>query len=1029
MFLVFSSIYLMQNVSNFLSDDEDGTIEKEIRFGTFKGNFFEPGIESKKFYRVLDYFMDRLKGIYIAVPDPLYSKSNINFDINKLIPIHQASFKYKDYNLRESWIGNTKSPRFYSLKSNIGQINIYEYNARLNKAKETEITENKFNEILKEKAKELKTTFDKIEPDNYRIKHRWSFAPDIKKGQIIDNPFMYFRIDLTHVTGWTKETVGPPDQRTINKKPVNTFEIELELIANPNDYKKSNIGIDKIILKAILEITKLIQDSNYPMTSQEIYSLITEFNNYFKPEIRKLEEKKSRQANRPWTFSKFKFFNPLNKPVNVKINNLINEKDLWVTDKADGSRKLLYINQKAGYLIYPPNDISKFLVNGKDVRETQLLVYSGGTNSSSILDGELVVTNNGNKEFLVFDILYDRGENLMELPFEERFLHLRKLLENSFPIKLKTFFNQSSIPNRIKNTIKTIPNKNWSNDGLILNKSNANYSSNFSVFKWKPSDKMSIDFYIKSSDVPGKFVLYVKDGNKLVAFEGTDKFPVLPIYLGPIKLEPDQIGEFRYVNEKWIFDRYRRDRDEPNNKSTALSVWQDINKPLELETITGTNLILMRKYHNDIKRDMYKNIVTNKIIDIGSGRFGDLNKITNKTIYAIEPNKSNIEKGIERLLDQNFKKIGENKYTKNDTQIISINLFGQDPKLPLLVGKSDAIVAFNSLTFFFKSENDLNSLLINIDKILSKNGLFIGIVMDADKLLTMLDPEYKLRYKLSKTQDYFDIDNYLFRQEPLTFTNKEFKLTSDSNNEKITELVNKLKIKPKNEIITESWKILLNKFNLSNNFGNEILIDLYDSDAIVKNQVEWLVNFDFLTEKLSTIGLELIETKFLDNNINLSESQNELSSLYRTFIFKKTGTDTIQGEINLPQSPLETSLQLIPSTSLFYSIKPNFLNTDETSPFNKFLRIGVIDGKLLHSILYGIIPNYSKLSINNRLNVYKKIKNYLKGKKVNLTVESLAKFLKLNISLYTNYDVKRFNFGEKETINIYENLGVYDYLK
>ena len=148
MFLVFSSIYLMQNVSNFLSDDEDGTIEKEIRFGTFKGNFFESGIESKKFYRVLDYFMDRLKGIYIAVPDPLYSKSNINFDINKLIPIHQASFKYKDYNLRESWIGATKSQRFYSIKSNIGQINIYEYNVRLNKAKETEITENKFNVFI-----------------------------------------------------------------------------------------------------------------------------------------------------------------------------------------------------------------------------------------------------------------------------------------------------------------------------------------------------------------------------------------------------------------------------------------------------------------------------------------------------------------------------------------------------------------------------------------------------------------------------------------------------------------------------------------------------------------------------------------------------------------------------------------------------------------------------------------------------------------------------------------------------------------
>jgi len=1022
----------MQNVSNFLSDD-DGTIEKEIRFGTFKGNFFESGIESKKFYRVLDYFMDRLKGIYIAVPDPLYSKSNINFDINKLIPIHQASFKYKDYNIRESWIGGKSNPRFYTIKSNIGHINIYDYNVRLNKAKETEITEKKFKEILTDKAKELNIVFDKIEPDNYRIKNRWSFAPDVKKGQVIDNPFMYFRIDLTHVTGWTKEITGPLDQRIITKKPVNTFEIELELIDYPIK-QKSNIGIDKIILNAILEITKLIQDSNYPMTSQEIYALITEFNGYFKPDIRKLEDKKSRQANRPWTFSKFKFFNPLNKPINIKINNLIVEQNLWITDKADGSRKLLYINQNAGYLIYPPNDVSKFLVNGKDVRETQLLVYSGGPLSSSILDGELIVNNNGNKEFLVFDILYDRGQNLMDLPFEERFLHLRKLLENTFPIKLKTFYNQGSIPNRIRNTIKTISTKNWTNDGLILNKSNANYYINSSVFKWKPVDKMSIDFYIKSSDVSGKFVLYVKDGNKLVAFEGTENFPVLPIYSGPIKLDPDQIGEFRYVNGKWIFDRYRRDRDEPNNKSTAISVWQDINKPLELETITGTNLILMRKYHNIIKRDMYKNINTNKIIDIGSGRFGDLNKITNKTIYAIEPNKLNIEKGIKRLIEQNFKKISDNKYVKNDTQIISINLFGQDPKLPSLVGKSDAIVAFNSLTFFFKSENDLNSLLLNIDKILNKNGLFIGIVMDADKLLTLLDPEYKLRYKLSTSTEYFDIDNYLFRKDPLTFTDNEFRLTSDSNNEKITELSNKLKIKPLKQLDKESWKIILNKvdLNLNNNFGNEILIDLYDPDAIVKNQVEWLVNFDFLIEKLATIGLELIESKFLDNPINLSDSQNELSSLYRTFIFKKT--NNIQGEILLPSSisinQFNISLDIIPSKSLFFSINPTFLYTDETKLLNNSnkYRIGVINGKLLHAILYGLIPNYSKLSVNNRINIYKKIKKYMKEKNINITPESLAKFLKLHLYLYTDYGIKHFNFGN-DILQIYENFGIYDYLK
>ena len=68
-------------------------------------------------------------------------------------------------------------------------------------------------------------------------------------------------------------------------------------------------------------------------------------------------------------------------------------------------------------------------------------------------------------------------------------------------------------------------------------------------------------------------------------------------------------------------------------------------------------------------------------------------------------------------------------------------------------------------------------------------------------------------------------------------------------------------------------------------FGNEI--DVYIGNTVLdKPEIEYLVPFNLFVKIMKTNGFELIESHLFNPETDLKLEEKQLSSLYRTFVFK-----------------------------------------------------------------------------------------------------------------------------------------------
>jgi len=82
-----------------------------------------------------------------------------------------------------------------------------------------------------------------------------------------------------------------------------------------------------------------------------------------------------------------------------------------------------------------------------------------------------------------------------------------------------------------------------------------------------------------------------------------------------------------------------------------------------------------------------------------------------------------------------------------------------------------------------------------------------------------------------------------------------------------------------------SKSILFKGGFLKLNTDNTVTINI--KDGIVGEQVESLVDFKLLESKLKEVGIHLVKSEFFEMDQKLTENENKLNSLYRTFVFKK----------------------------------------------------------------------------------------------------------------------------------------------
>ena len=418
-------------------------------------------------------------------------------------------------------------------------IALDEYDMRIKLSEENQVNSDNLSELLNLTDSERSNI-------GYRYKQRASLI-------IESNSEYEIRIDLTDV------------KSTHNLKfiidSISTYELEAEVTFKKSiDSETLNIICNKMA-ELMMNLEQFIQESHSLITRTESINVIRTFNKLaYDDENDNYKDLPAMQSS------------------SVEVQHILDyiPGNYTVTDKADGERYFLMINNDQIYLISGNLDVKKIQPTIL-LTEKKLSVYN-----QTVLDGEYMYVAKYKKfMFLTFDILFFQGKDVRndEL-LKNRLLLSTKVLKDVFGIELMlgTYtgeYNMSSIvdfhktniqnhmmqlnkhlnssgPNQIINgkyfifpmtagtqyeiyTLSTILyesyvlntslNCPYVLDGMIYTPINQKYTRNqretkFKILKWKPETKNSIDLFVRIERNPDtKKILTVYDRTHSNALE------------------------------------------------------------------------------------------------------------------------------------------------------------------------------------------------------------------------------------------------------------------------------------------------------------------------------------------------------------------------------------------------------------------------------------------------------------------------------------------------------------------------------
>ena len=572
-----------------------------------------------------------------------------------------------------------------------------------------------------------------------------SFDPKLvrnRKRSTFWNPQGNAKVELTEVT----ETDVTKERS--NKK----FEVEIELLPQANLRKKSAkvMTLDELyaVCMQLILVSEGASNQSQLMTRKEYADVVAFHNN-----VLKVSGAREGQMTR----------NYLSKPVNLKLADLLDRvHNTAITNKLDGERAVVLITT-LGVYSYVRDTLSKIGVvdhartSSKEIK-----------NNIFILDCEVTERSEGvsdgrGRTFWPFDVLA-AGKDTFAADVRNRKLPERDTLRQSVSeiqgamtlwsgasIDLsKTYYYPGDDETGFyENIVKA---RNWESaredlnfDGFIFQPVGAYFNE---PKKWKPAGKMTIDFLLRSTGTTsGKYEYLVKNKSN---FERPDYGNVAPLITLPRDFSPEYDGDrtldldgivaeckFDVNQKRFSVYRLRPDRPYPNDITVAQSVFDDILRPLSLDTMLGQDLTVMRYAHNRTKEFLLENFRGKKIIvDVGSGQGGDLRKwsaLGLEKVFALEPSeemRTEFKKRFDSLPDR--QKVG-----------ITLKSFGVQDTEKVLAAVGDAaqgVAAFFSLTFLGGSKSDVLALTQTVSGLLRKEGeRFVGIVMDGKEVHSLLD--------------------------------------------------------------------------------------------------------------------------------------------------------------------------------------------------------------------------------------------------------------------------------------------------
>lgn len=705
-----------------------------------------------------------------------------------------------------------------------------------------------------------------------------------------------------------------------------TYELELECITREDVVNKLN--------KAYELVFGLINEGSQFYTTDEASNVI-EFVNRTMLNFNDIKTKNLFPESEVRSkISYYPFPRPRNiKHADLKYSGIVGGKvaTYSCTYKADGEHKLLVFDTMGTWFVNPPNFITLI-----DRYNYQL--------DGLILEGELIPVNkrrtNIEKQFVfyVYDCLSipDYG-NVTQLELVRRMELAQSYCdmirdESILPeLVIKTKSYASLTPDNffsiVSDMLDSEGNAEYETDGLVFVPNTGPYNS-FSgslpyyervltkhpdIVKWKPTDKLTIDFLIKHTQQGTE--LYVSEGkNKLSLFS---RVPIIPVDNSVLSNVADgSIVELGWSDDgsNIILHRIRDDKVLPNSKEVAEATYKDILNPITADMLCGRGFKLVRSYHNDIKKNLFNYAINNIgkdtgdkiLLDLGSGRGGDIGKWRHfDKIIAVEPNEDNIQELLRRLPVYGMEdKVIIIRAGAQDTDII------KDGMIKHGITSVSCISAMLSLTFLWEGGNVNQGLINTIDEFLQPNGYFIYLVMDSDHVRELFRPLFKTR----------DID------------------------------INKIDFGP----AKLEWR-------------GEDKIHVHIDDSIVTEQDEWLVKLDDLTMGLTNFTEE--RRVRADKELLLPFNERMFSSLFTYGAYQKKQTNVTYPKPYSSRVPRVTyDMNGVP-TSVEGDCEAYELKCD----WYPGILVGITtigDGScFFHSVIKCINPQYFEVGIKDKIDM------------------------------------------------------------
>jgi len=523
--------------------------------------------------------------------------------------------------------------------------------------------------------------------------------------------------------------------KLFDKNPDELFEkynsyYELEIEDKIPDKKHS---IDKLIELATIELNK-INEKQFIKIPEDTLMLYKNIKKYTSDKYNNIND--------------INYETIINRPVTLERNYIFNLFDIKysVTDKADGINVMIFTDDDNLYIVDANNNI--------------INKYETCCESFNLMFGEMIGYN-----IYLYDIIICNSIDISDDVLSLRLKYLDDIVlecgnDNLF---VKEF--NWNICESVK-TYTSDKNK-YMIDGLIYTPELPYYDS--IIYKWKPKQKLSIDFYCIEKN--GNIYLYTGKPKKSVIENISNEFKKnkkevkliennmmlfyyddnIPSYYTE-KIDDincnNNICEF-YWNNKWEFMKIRTDKTKPNAYKTAISTWRTIQYPVELKDFSKCKEITPESYekiqnkygywvsnisidetpiklfHNTVKKILYKKYCKkdDTIIDIGGGHANDLYKwihIGISKVFLLDNDKDALNEGKKRLKESGEENLTI-KFIKTD---INKELTKEIPNDL----KADVIVCHFAIHYFVKSPYFYDI----IKNHLKKGGYFIFTTLDKE---------------------------------------------------------------------------------------------------------------------------------------------------------------------------------------------------------------------------------------------------------------------------------------------------------